>query len=847
MRRIAGIFAGLVIFGFAVASAHADEFSSTIHGRVLSPDPASFQEVWIVTSLDFTAPGEPALRIPLAPDGSFSAPWQPDGRPWWLFIHQRLHPVGGPPMDLFLPLDLRATLGPPPAEGVELRAIDATRMVTRERLSFRPKVVLEMAVICLLFFGGGPALRRWLAARSGPPGLPSAPLASSTRGPPPGPAELLLVVVAMGLALGLRLPAMFTEAMDLLEVSYLPGIGRPNPFAEGQGGFRALFEVLRELAQLYCLDLVHPPLYHAVLGMVGLAGRADALLRVPALLVSVLTIPLLWALLRREHHGAAVLSAFVQAVAPASIYWGQDATPYALVNLCVVGATLAVVRGLESGRPRAWRWAFLLLYVGFLSHYNVALVGIVLVGAIVVLAWIHRSDRRWLGSLREAVDAAVRLGPIPVFWAWFHFSTFPTVAQDTRLFADTFEPDPGLLPFLRDFLDVIGGTLVDGAPIGQLAILGLLALGLHRAATSKRRPVLGILLVALFLAFLGSVTFFHENLRVHLNGRVYYGFRWVSWFHPPMLGILALGVLGGRAPAPIRALLGFAWLASVLGASKVELLRPARPDYQAAARIIASELQDGDGVATLPTWFQRGNLGYYLMKGRTVRRAPDEGEGAWVIGGKKVTLEPIHAGLPFETTLVNSHVARLWLAVVDERSFGRVKWMEEVAKAGVLAADRTLERDGEWRVGRIRLLRYARPKEALRLQPGQELVLDAGQIVLNSRTYPQLPRPVRLAVPTAAPPTPLGLTLRYHAPMTPGCVDWVWGSLSPELQPEAPTHWYLDARIPLATAAATPDVFEEGPAQTWSRREGDMFRVTAVGGTCAGPPLRLRVVGRPDH
>ena len=66
---------------------------------------------------------------------------------------------------------------------------------------------------------------------------------------------------------------MVGESLDLLEVSYLPGIGRPSPFAEGVVGFAAIPRMLGELAQLYCLDLVHPPLYHFVLGVMRMTPK----------------------------------------------------------------------------------------------------------------------------------------------------------------------------------------------------------------------------------------------------------------------------------------------------------------------------------------------------------------------------------------------------------------------------------------------------------------------------------------------------------------------------------------------------------------------------------------------
>lgn len=835
---VASVFALIV---FAATLLPRPVTAQELHGRVLDREDGAAFEIWVSRSLDLSEAGEPRARLAVDEEGRFRGALPPGQGRYWIFLREWIQPVGGPPMELFLPYDLRGHTEPIDAE-VRLRAIHPTRLMTRERLSLQPGVLLRMATVVLLIFGGGTLVIRALKRRAGPAGPPSAPWASALPPPPTHFTEWWAVGIALAVAVGLRLPGMRAEAFDLLEVSYLPGIGRPNPFAEGLRGFAAFLAVVRELAQLWCLDLVHPPLYHALMGLMGLLGPSEWWLRLPALAFSLGSQVLIWRLVRRWSVAGGLLAAAALAVAPPSIYWGQDATPYAAVAFLVSAAVASAGRALESGRRFYWDLLFLALYAGFLCHYNVALVGIGIAVAIVVLAATARVDPRWAGALLGAALAARRWAPVPVFWTWFHFSTFPTVAQDTRLFADTFEPNPGLLPFARDFSSVLGGMLVDGAPLAELAVPTLAALGFWRVARGPRGHLL--LHAVLFIAFAGSVLFFHQNLVHHLNGRVYYGFRWVSWYHPLLVGLIALGVTAGPGPRWVRRLAATAWILGVLLAARDELAGPARPDYRELARVIVSELDDRDAVATLPTWFQRGNASHYLMSGRKVGRVPDEGEGVWLIDGKKVTLEPVHAGLPFETTATNSHVRRLWLAVIDERSFGRVKWMDEVSRAGRRWADREMTLEKSWSLGRIRLYRYKTRREALELRRGEVLELDASEVVLNSRTYPLLRGPVRFLEPKIPWRVGLGKTLRYQSPMTPGCVDWTWTHLDEDLKPDAPTHWYLDAMVPLPSGAPLPDVTKSGSAQLHVRRDGDTVRISAVGGPCDGPPLRLAVKGR---
>lgn len=809
-------------------------------GHVLDREPEAGFEIWVATSLDLMDPSQPAHIVPVDADGRFEATVGIDGR-YWIFLREWLRPEGGPPMELFLPLDLRGHLGEP-ERAIQLRAIHPRKLMTRERLSLSWPVLTRLLLVVAVIGGGGLFALRRLRPLAGPPGLPSAPWAALFPSPPTKVFEFWVVAVCTLVATAVRLPALRSEAFDLLEVSYLPGIGRPNPFAEGLSGWPALVAVVRELVELWCLDLVHPPLYHAVMGFMGLLGPDEWWLRLPAFVASLLVLVLTWRVVRRFSVGAGLLSAAVLAVAPASIYWGQDATPYAAVALSVMLAVVGTQRALETGRGAPWHMAFVALYAGFLCHYNVALVGVGIGAAVGVVAILGRRDPRWPGALAGAIRAALLWSPIPIFWTWFHFSTFPTVAQDTRLFADTFEPNPGLPAFARDFGNVLGGMLVDPAPISEVGLAVLLVLGLVRVL---RAPLgVAILQGALLVAFFGSVLFFHQNLVHHLNGRVYYGFRWVSWYHPALVALLALGAVAGPGPAILRRASALAWLLGVGAAARQEIGEVARPDYAAIARIVAQELDDRDAVATLPTWFQRGNVSHYLMDGRRVGRAPDEGEGMWLVDGKKVTLEPVHAGLPFETTLRNAHVGRMWLAVVDERSFGRVKWMEEVSRGGKAWADRTMDLDKSWTMGRVRLYRYRARRADLELDKGEVVDLDAGDVVLNSRTYPRLPGPVRFRDPGPPSRTRLGATLRYQSPMTPGCVDWSWTHLDESLEPDAPNHWYLDAMVPLSAGSPLPDVEKVGPAQVHIRREGDTVRITAVGGPCSGPSLRLQVRGR---
>ena len=823
--------------------------AAPVRGLVTGHSPIASYEIWVSTSLDLAAADQPVQRISVGPDGSWQA--DVDVAPFWLFLHQRFQPEGGPPVELFLPIDLLPYQSAPP-ELIAFPGVDPGLVFVRSRLDTAWSVLKKWLLAVLVVFGAGFGLRFALRRRAAPQGRRSAPLADRGELPPVPSWEKRAVLALLAVALALRLHGFAGQALDLLEVSYLPGIGRPAQFAGGASGLLQIPQMLDELARLYCIDLVHPPLYHAVMGLFGLFGTGEWLLRVPALVSSLLTGWMLWRLLRRwsPPAGLAALAAF--AVASPAIYFGQDATPYATVGLVALGSVLALLHALEQGTDRGWWAYFVWVVAGFFCHYNVALMAVGQLALLCAVAWVGRADRRWAAAVHRALRPALILAPLPVGWSWIHFSTFPTIAQDTRLVADTYALDPGFGSFAWDFTKVTGGVPADGPGWAAIVALLLLLLGMHRAVVPRAQPgaspprEIGLLLVVMTLTFFASVGFFYVNVKAGLGGKVFYGFRWVGWFHPVMLGLVALGAVRGLGPWPVRAVLVAAWLGGVLPGTVGLYTTAARPEYEAVSRFIMQNLEDRDGIATLPAWFQRGNLSHYLLQqaGR-VDRLPEEGEGLWLLDNKRVTIEAIHPSLPFESTARSTHYKRLWVAVIDEQMSGRSKFSAPVAEQAIAWADQHLEPDGEWLFDRLMLRRYVVPLPDLKLKPGETFVANAADTVMNWRTYPPLNAQHRptFVDPSGISPRPhgLGRTASYHAPTSPGCVDWAFDGLPEHLQPEALGHWYLELRFPLEPDEPLHEVEALTPAQVYARREGDAMRISAAGMPCTAAPLQVRI------
>ena len=796
--------------------------AGTVRGRVVDPSPDVARDARIVTSLDLTDPGQPRATAPVDPvTGEFAIPWDGD-EPYWVVVYERFQPIGGPAFDLWLVADLLPFTGIPD-EPVIVDGVHPAPLMEQSPVRLEASILTKWGVVVLLVLGLGLGVRFVLK-----PGDP-APLPVPPRRPT-SPRETAAVLAVLAAALALRLKGIASESFDLLELSYTPGIGRPVP-APG-----TLLELLEEIGRLYCLELTHPPLYHVITGLFGLLGTAEWLMRVPALIASLATIALLWRFLRRWSVPAGLLAAATYAVSAPSIYFGQDATPYALTGLLTLASVIFMMRALEVGTSRGWGAYFGVLVVGFFCHYTMALVGIGQVALLALLAWTRRDDPRWGAAIRLATGPALAWSVLPLAWTYLHFSTHPTVAGYTRLFSDPYIPGPGLVPWTWDFWTVGGSLWVDRTPWAAAALIPLFGLGVHRALRPEDRAF-GVLLVALLLTWTFSVRFFYVGQMEVLADKVLYAFRWVGWFVPLVVGTAVLGALHGAGPKALRGALLAIWLSGVGLATWTQITETSRPDYEGAAELIRSELRNRDAVATLPAWFQRGNLAWYLMStGAEMRRIPEEGDGMWMLDGKAVAIEAIHPSLPFETSARNTFTERLWIAVVDEEMYGRDKFRPAVAEQALAWADEHLVPDGEWTFDRIRLLRY-------RVEPlPPPAVLSTAMTVANHRTFPPLGD-----VPGFVPPEQLdlpprlGRTVLHNAPMSPGCVDWLFTGLHEALDPESKHHWYLNARLHVPPDEPLPRVIPSDDARLFITRQADVMRIDAVGGACDGPPLELRI------
>jgi len=761
---------------------------SAAAGSVTDREEGSTYRVVATTGPDLSDPAGFSGEADVEADGSFDL----DGE--WLWLRQDVGTDDGP-MVFWLPID-RAD--EPSIAGLPGRLARLQQGGEQPAGWWRPAAL--MTVLLLL----GAPLGWWLLGRrrheAGPAWNPD--------GVPEARWERPAVGVVVAMAAALRLPRMLAEPLELLEHTYGPGLPGVRELGTGDSLWsllgqlpdpeagRALVEAILAPPSLI---VTHPPLYHWLLTAIGHGTNwSEAALRAPALVASLATVVMLWRLGRRAGPVAGVAAAGAFAVSAPAAFWGGDASPYALVGAVHVGSLLLLLRALADGRKR-WFAAWLgCLAVGFLSHYTTAIFGVL--QGVVLVGWLvhRRDDPRWIGAARSALAVLPAVGLLPVLWTWPHFATFEVIGLDTRLMAEAFPRDPGALVYATQLLAVLA-SVPPSTAWGGLPLLGLAGVGLLELR--RRDPVLASLLGAGLLAGLLGVFFFYSNAVSILQGRVFWGFRWVSW------GVPAAALLGGCGLARRgwgTAALAGSWLI-LAGAMHVRAdAQTTRPDYERAAAVIDAELQGRDGVAVLPLWGQRGSLQWYLaqMRGWDLR-GPQHAIPAY--------LNPTHESLPVASSAWNGHVDRLWLAVVDERMFGRGKFQQEQARADVAWAREHLIPDGTWTFDHLTLHRFVRPAAEW-----------TGELVI---THPQV--------------DPQGL--RFQEPNLTWC-----GQVSEllDLPAQDPANaegvWRLELRVPVPRGTELTVEVENG--ELTPLPDPDAWAARVIGGDCRGPApvVRLR-------
>ncbi len=375
---------------------------------------------------------------------------------------------------------------------------------------------------------------------------------------------------------------------------------------------------LHQLAHLVNnVDAVHGLYYLLMHGWMAI-GSSPAVMRIPSLISMVVAAGLI-AVLARQLTGsgwAALFAGLIMALTPTITYYAQTARSYALVYLCVVGATLLLLRALRAeheGRPVVWAWVgygALMLLAGYLNE--MALLALIAHGVTVLLA-----RYGWPAFVHWAVAAAlaaVLVLPLAV-----------VSAREDAAVAWIPRPGPGAVRVL--FHDYFGATTGLAVLLLLCAVLAVLP-GRGQGPWPERpdgpglswwrRGGLSVQSVGAPLLVLPGLVLGLESLVAHplyVDRYVLYGQAGAALLAGA--GAYRAGLwLAGRVHWP-----ALVWgvgavvcvLALVLELGPQQRVRTPQSrlyDFGGPSRYVAAHAHQGDGVLFFSAFFRKARLGY---------------------------------------------------------------------------------------------------------------------------------------------------------------------------------------------------------------------------------------------
>lgn len=344
-----------------------------------------------------------------------------------------------------------------------------------------------------------------------------------------------------------------------------------------------------------------PPVYYTLLaGWVHLFGHSEAALRSLSAVVSTLAIPLVF-LLGRElvGTGRGLLGALIFAIAPAELYYAQEARAYALMLIPVTLAMLGAARVLrEPGEMPGERLGLVLYAVGAAFAIYVHTTSLLIIAALnlVVLTMLLRDGRpgRW-----------ARL------WRWIAASAVVGVLSLPEVIASATEVHDHRLAWMQPItwrdMAVAWGSLVAGPamhPMRYTIWMGLALLAVIILAAWRARPPSRVVALLLVLPLLDFALILLAGIRQPILVP-----RLLTWMGVPLS--LVLAILLTRRTIVWPALAGIGGIALALGLQAQLTQGPsAKEPWRPLLAKIKPELAQADLVVVGP-WTEPMGLDYY--------------------------------------------------------------------------------------------------------------------------------------------------------------------------------------------------------------------------------------------
>lgn len=257
---------------------------------------------------------------------------------------------------------------------------------------------------------------------------------------------------------------------------------------------------LPTLPQVIMTD-VHPPLYYVLLwAWVQVAGNSPAALRLPSIVLSLVSIYLMWraAALLFRHKTAALWAAGLMATLPASINYGTEVRSYVMLTDVVLLAFIAI---LES-KPKLL--ALMLVILPFLHNAGYFYSGFLMLGAV----GLHWNDkRRWIWASAAGMIAGA---------VWMPALLFQSQYVGDGLYWVYITPGAVFWPLLNMTVGVIGQKFNTAIVI---PVIGISAYCIWYILREKRQPktyvwlaiALGVPLVDAVVSFVWQPIYIYRH------------------------------------------------------------------------------------------------------------------------------------------------------------------------------------------------------------------------------------------------------------------------------------------------------------------------------------------------
>ena len=271
----------------------------------------------------------------------------------------------------------------------------------------------------------------------------------------------------------------------------------------------------------------HPPLYFLILHFaLSVLGSSEFALRLPSAILSVLTVPLSYVLGRRlVSEPVGLVTAFIAAVSPYYLYYGQEARPYELVVVLGTASGYFLARSLKTGDRRFLFFYLLTALALFFTQY----LTIFLLVSEAVYVGIDSLARRRVKKLL-AMGAFVIIGIAIAPVAQYLMNRF-SLLSDSRLQAP-----------ITDVLRDLAITFTFGVTPDQMQVLpyaiGVLLLGIAGVIACSRggnRETL-VFIVARFGL---PVVFFYAVSQY----KIVYNTRYAAFLAPTFYLLLGIGIV----------------------------------------------------------------------------------------------------------------------------------------------------------------------------------------------------------------------------------------------------------------------------------------------------------------